>query len=168
MIRRAFTLIELIATLVVLAILVGVVMPTYVEYRDEARLSAAKSARAAMVTAIKGAKLESAMLSGGEGDWPADLELVMYTQQGSEDFNPYRLPSQGVYEIDAAGGASRWHASDKTIEEAAGGGRGAIWYNPANGALEFRVPEQLTPALTIALYNDVNQCNITSLTQTTP
>ncbi|MFM9957823.1 MAG: type IV pilin protein [Phycisphaerales bacterium] len=50
--RRAFTLIELIAVIVVLAILSGIAIPRYINYRDRARQTADEASIAGINTAL--------------------------------------------------------------------------------------------------------------------
>ena len=97
---------------------------------------------------------------------PASLGGILETDQDEDLLNPYRDPAQPIYDIDGAAPVTQWHAFEKTIEDAVAAGRGAIWYNPNNGAVRFRVPEQASNAETIAVYNEVNQCDISSLSQT--
>ena len=164
--RSAFTLIELITVIVVLAILAGVALPRYFDYSERARVSAAQNARSALATAIVNAKLYDAAVNGTEGRWPSDLEEVLHTQEGNELLNPYHTDQMPVYDIDR-GGPEKWHMIHKTIGSALSRGSwGSIWYNPDNGQVRFRVPEQETGLETIELFNKVNGTSITSLNQT--
>ena len=163
--RHAFTLIELIAVLVVLAILSGVALPKYFDYRERAQVSAAKGARSALAIAVANARLHDAATQGGDGAYPVDLSSVLETQDSNHLLNPYHQPSLPIYNIDR-GGEAKKHPINKTIELALASGWGSIWYNPDNGQVRFRVPEQETTARTIELYNLVNESNITRLRQT--
>lgn len=158
---RAFTLIELIAVLVVLAILSGVALPKYFDYREQAQISAARGARAALVSA----RLASATENHDEGEYPPDRTDVLETQDSSHLLNPYHNPSMPVYNIDR-GGEGKMHPINKIIESALGSRWGSIWYNPDNGQVRFRVPEQASTSQTIDLYNLVNETMITRLNQT--
>jgi len=163
--RAGFTLIELIAVVVVLAVIAGVALPRFFDHGDEARIASARQARGAIATAITNYKMQDAMINGGEGQWPPDLDEILESQQGYEEFNPWRAPGQAVYDIDH-GGPDKWHIRYKTIELGVASGWGAIWYNPDNGAVRFRVPDQGSDAATLALYNRVNTTSVTSLSQT--
>lgn len=166
--HRAFTLIELIAVIVVLVILAGVALPKYFDHADDAKLAAAKNARSSLATAIINARLYDAAINGTEGQWPSDLEGVLDTQQGKDLLNPYAHDDMPVYDVDW-GGPDKWHMRYKTIGSALSRGQwGSIWYNPENGQVRFRVPDQGNAHETIALYNHVNGTNISTLNQTSP
>ena len=70
---RAFTLVELIAVLVVLAILSGVALPKDIDYRDRAQASAARGARSALAGAVANARLDDAATGGTHGH-PGGME----------------------------------------------------------------------------------------------
>lgn len=163
--RRGFTLVELIAVMVVLGILAGVAAPRFFSKTDEAKEAAAMGARAALVQAVLNWRMNDAVVNGGEGEWPPDLDEVLQMEGGTHLLNPYHLPRfNQVYNIDR-GGPNKMYMINKTIESASNSW-GSIWYNPDNGRLMFRVPQQSTNDETIELFNRVNQTNITSLSQT--
>jgi prepilin-type N-terminal cleavage/methylation domain-containing protein len=162
--RRGFTLVELIAVMVVLAILAGVAAPRFFSKTDEAKIAAAKGARAALAQAVVNWKMNDAVVNGGEGAWPPDLEDVLQNEGGDHLLNPWQPASMDIYNIDR-GGENKLYMRNKTIESS-NNRWGSIWYNPDNGRVMFRVPEQATTQQTIDLFNEVNQTNITSLRQT--
>ena len=87
--RRGFTLIELIAVLVVLAILSGVALPKYFDYSERAKTSALQGSLGGVRTAI--ANFYSNMSVEGEGRYPtlAELETVGVVLQEGLPANPY-------------------------------------------------------------------------------
>lgn len=161
-----FTLVELIAVLVVLAILAGVAAPRFFNYREQAQLSAAKGARAALTHAVEQHRINDGLENGTAGSYPPDLESILMVDSNSHLLNPYHDPRMPVYNIDP-GGVNKMYMQNKTIESAIQSRWGSIWYNPNNGRVCFRVPQQANNAATIALFNEVNQANITQLNQTT-
>ncbi len=72
--RRAFTLIELIAVLVVLAILSGVALPKYFDYAERAKTSAMQGSLGGVRTAIANFFANSSV--DGEGRYPTLEELT--------------------------------------------------------------------------------------------
>ena len=164
MTRRGFTLVELIAVMVVLAILAGVAAPRFFSKTDEAKVAAAKGARAALAQAVLNWKMNDAVVNGGEGQWPPDLDEVLQSEGGEHLLNPWHVSRMHVYNIDR-GGVNKLYMRNKTIESSQNHW-GSIWYNPDNGRVMFRVPEQQTTQQTIDLFNEVNQTDITNLRQT--
>lgn len=162
---KAFTLIELIAVIVVLAVLAGVAIPKFIDHSEKAKIAAARAARAALVQAVNNEKLNDAVITGGPGNFPSNLDDVLQSQDSGRFLNPYHDARMPVYNIDR-GGVNKLYMQNKTIEAAVRSRWGSIWYNPNNGRVMFRVPQQANNAATIALFNEVNQTNITSLNQT--
>lgn len=165
--RGGFTLVELLAVIVVLAVLAGVAAPRYFDLRDRAQRSAAAGARAALQEAVLGWRLNTA--ATGAAAWPPNLTVVLAGREGERLLNPYRLPSQPVFLLDPDRNAGKWHPIHKTIEVRAAQGSGlsgSIWYNASNGAVRFTVPTQASAADTLALYNDVNRTRAASLSDT--
>ncbi len=166
--RRAFTLVELIVVIVVLAVLSGVAIPKYFNTRDEAQISAARYARGCLATAIQN-YYHNQLITTGAGRYPTSLDLVWETTEGERLLNPFILASQPIYLPDPDNTPSKWHPQIKTVEERMQSSyKGAIWFNSSNGAVRFCVPKQATNAATIALYNEVNACHVTGINQTTP
>ena len=162
--RLGFTLIELIAVIVVLAILSGVAIPRFINHREDAQVAAAKAARASLVSAVQNWRLNDAVENGGEGGWPANLDDVLDAQGVEHLLNPYHDPRMPVYNIDPSG-PDKVFMTNKTIESAIASRWGSIWYNPDNGRVCFRVPDQGSTQATVDLFNQVNQSNSTSLRQ---
>ena len=71
--RRAFTLIELVAVIVVLAILAGVAIPKYIDYATNAKSSAVKGVVANVRSAIRNFYSQQAMI--GTATYPTLIQL---------------------------------------------------------------------------------------------
>jgi len=163
--RRGFTLVELIAVIVVLAILAAVAVPKYFDMASRARINAAKAARAALATGVDQWRLHS--VANGTLAFPATLDIVLESADGDEYLNPYRLTGQPTYLPDPDNSPTKWNPQIKTVEERMQSQYpGCIWYNNMNGSVRFCVAQQSTVAATIELYNEVNGTNVTSIGQT--
>jgi prepilin-type N-terminal cleavage/methylation domain-containing protein len=163
--RRAFTLVELVAVMLVLAVIAAVALPRYFHFEDDARLRSAQYAVSVFRTAVLTVKINDAVVNGGEGALPVNLDDVLQSSDGVELLNPFAIDGEDAFEIDDH--HSRWHPRHKVVEVGnSGNGRPGIWYNSTTGALMFRVETQGSSAETIALYNAVNGADVTSLSQT--
>jgi len=87
--RRGFTLIELIAVIVVLAILVGVALPKYFDYAAEARVAATKGTLGGVRAGV--ANYFANQSINGSAAYPvlADLNAVGNVMQEAIPANPY-------------------------------------------------------------------------------
>ena len=87
--RRAFTLIELIAVMVVLAVLAGVAIPKYFDYSDRARSSALQGALGGIRTGIANFYADSTF--SGTAAYPTLNELTAVGTVMQEEIpnNPY-------------------------------------------------------------------------------
>lgn len=72
---RGFTLVELIAVIVVLAILSAVAIPKYFDYASSAKASAAKATLGAVRSAIANFYANSIVSTGGTGSFPTLAQL---------------------------------------------------------------------------------------------
>ncbi|MEM1424680.1 MAG: prepilin-type N-terminal cleavage/methylation domain-containing protein [Planctomycetota bacterium] len=114
--RRAFTLIELIAVIVVLAILSGVAIPRYLDYSERARSSALQGALGGMRSGIANFYANSAL--DGTASYPtiAELTAVGTVMQEGVPSNPYN----GLSTVIAA---SQAEANNRTVSGTAAGWR---------------------------------------------
>lgn len=87
--RKGFTLIELIAVLVVLAILSGVALPKYFDYSERARTSALQGSLGGVRTAVANFFANTSV--EGEGRYPTleELTTVGLVMQEGVPANPY-------------------------------------------------------------------------------
>lgn len=132
-IRRAFTLIELIAVIIVLAILAGVAVPKYFDYSTKAKESAAKATLGATRSAIASFYADAA-LNSGSGAYPTLTELETdgdVLEQGVP-VNPYN----GSADVQAA----TWNAADPPVSGTAGwnydAATGRFWANSATSGID--------------------------------
>lgn len=87
--KRAFTLVELIAVMVVLAILAGVAAPRFFNYGDQARTAALEGSLGGMRSAI--AQYYTSTSIEGNAAFPtvADMETTGVVMQEALPKNPY-------------------------------------------------------------------------------
>jgi Tfp pilus assembly protein PilE len=91
--RRAFTLVELIVIIVVLAILSGVAIPKYIDYTTSAKAAAAKGALGGVRSAIANFLANSNM--NGSATYPTlvQLQTLGTVMQEALPANPYNSSS---------------------------------------------------------------------------
>lgn len=82
--RDAFTLIELIAVLVVLAVLSGVALPRYFDYSARAKESADSASIAAINTALNDRFLQNRLADADAASWITDPQDVASVMEGEE------------------------------------------------------------------------------------
>ncbi len=114
--RRGFTLIELIAVIVVLAILSGVAIPKYLDYSERARSSSLQGALGGVRSGISNFYASSAM--DGSPTYPTLAELTAPGGVMSEGIpnNPYN----GLNNVIAA---NENDANNRTVSATAAGWR---------------------------------------------
>jgi prepilin-type N-terminal cleavage/methylation domain-containing protein len=87
--NRAFTLIELIVIIVVLAILSGVAIPKYIDYTASAKASAAKATLGAVRTAIANFYANSALTGTAAYPTLTNMQTLGTVMQETLPANPY-------------------------------------------------------------------------------
>lgn len=88
--RRAFTLVEVIAVMVVLAILAGVAIPKFFDYSDEARTSSLQGTLGGVRSGLAN-YFANEMITNSVGTYPllADLNTIGTVMQEAIPPNPY-------------------------------------------------------------------------------
>ena len=127
-IRKGFTLIELIAVIVVLAILVGVALPRYFDYAAQAKDAATKGTLGGVRAGIANF-LANEVVSGGNPDYPTlvQLETLGTVMQEAIPDNPY----DGGANPNDVHTATAGEAAARTVPVAAGTGGWAYYVDNA-------------------------------------
>lgn len=138
--RRGFTLIELIAVIVVLAILSGVALPRYLDYTARARSSALQGALGGIRTGVAQFYADSTV--SGTGAYPtlAQLTTIGTVMQEALPNNPYN----GRNDVIAANATE---ANARTVSSTAAGWR-------------YYVDNSLTPPAAIFFANTSDETRV--------
>lgn len=124
-VRKGFTLIELIAVVVILAILAGVALPKYFDYAAQAKVSACKGALGGVRAGI--ANFYSNGAISGTAAYPTlvQIQTIGTVMQDIIPDNPYK--NSGVV------AAAAWDPTDPPVSGAAGwnydAATGKFWAN---------------------------------------
>jgi prepilin-type N-terminal cleavage/methylation domain-containing protein len=111
-IRRGFTLIELVAVVVVLAILAGVALPKYFDYAAQSKVSACKGTLGGVRAGIANVYANSAVAGSTAYPTLAQLTTIGAVMQETMADNPYNSSNTVV--------AATWNAAAPPISGAAG------------------------------------------------
>ena len=113
-VRKGFTLIELIAVLVVLAILSGVALPKYFDYSERARTSSVQGSLGGVRTAVANFFANTSI--EGDGRYPTlqELTTVGAVMQEGIPANPYNGLTTVIEANDR-------QAADRTVQNTAAG-----------------------------------------------
>ncbi len=103
---RAFTLVELIVIIVVLAILSGVAIPKYIDYTTSAKASAAKATLGAVRSAIANFYANSALTGTATYPTLVQMQTLGTVMQETLPANPYNNSNAIV--------AATWNATPPT------------------------------------------------------
>jgi prepilin-type N-terminal cleavage/methylation domain-containing protein len=123
--RNAFTLIELIAVIVVLAILAGVALPKYFDYAAQAKVSACKGALGGVRAGIANYYANSALTGTAAYPTLVQLETLGTVMQEPIPDNPYQNDNDVV--------AATWDPADPPVSGTEGwnydASNGRFWAN---------------------------------------
>ena len=104
-VARAFTLIELIAVIIVLAILSGIAIPKYIDYAAKAKESSCKGTLGAVRSAVANFYANSAL--NGTATWPTLAQMQTF---GATGVMQEAIPAN-AYNSDASIAAATWAAT---------------------------------------------------------
>jgi MSHA pilin protein MshA len=116
---RAFTLVELIVIIVVLAILSGVAIPKYIDYTTSAKASAAKATLGAVRSAVANFYANSALTGTAAYPTLVQMQTLGTVMQETLPNNPYNNANTIA--------AATWNATPPTT------GAAGYNYDVANG-----------------------------------
>ncbi len=135
-IRAGFTLIELMAVVLILAILAGVALPRFFNYQDQARVAACKGILGGVRSGVASFYADDAIGGDITPDYPTLIELttVGTVMQEVIPENPYGGTTPAVVTAAAKAAAQ---ASPRTLTGAAGIGGWAYYEGDATNAAIF-------------------------------
>lgn len=148
--HSAFSLIDLLLTLLIISIVTAIVLPKYTRANVEAT-------GAILKTNVRIVREQLAKYRGTNTGWPAQIDPTWFSE-GKLPEHPEN--SIGLAEIQVLANAGQPHPIYKVLKA---GAVGAYWYNPIEGTFHARVAEKGSEANTLLFYNEVNGSSETSL-----
>ncbi|MFO0972037.1 MAG: prepilin-type N-terminal cleavage/methylation domain-containing protein [Phycisphaerae bacterium] len=141
--RTAFTLVEMMIVVVILAILAGVAIPYIDDESDEARVASAQNILRTVDTAVDVYRLRYTM-----PNYPPTVMPTWFAGRALP-LNPFADFATSVEVVNVANAVD---PVAKTLDKETA----PYWYNRANGVFRARVPDQGSAGLTQRLYERVN------------
>ncbi|MFT7642417.1 MAG: prepilin-type N-terminal cleavage/methylation domain-containing protein [Pirellulaceae bacterium] len=149
--NSAFTLVEVLIVVLIMAVLAAVVVQQQTASTNDAKIALVQQHLSAMKNQIE---LQKAL----HGSYPLEIEADWFAGGiPKHPFNDGSVPDIHVL----ATFPDRQHPQYKIIDQF-----GAYWYNPKNGMIRARIPNQRTTAKTLAAYNYIHNSKLTLLSQT--
>ena len=147
--KTAFSLVELVIVIVIIGVIAAIAVPRV----SRAAIGAKEASLRATVRNIAS---QVQLYYAEEGTYPGDIDPAWFSSgKISNPYNPDH-PTPVFLSPNPADQHPIW----KIIR-----GGSTFWYNPASGIFRGRVDDTLSNPETIALYNRVNNTNVTSITQ---
>ena len=130
-VRRAFTLIEVLAVVLILAILSGLALPRFYDYQIRARLASCKGTLGGVRAGIANYYADQAIAAGAAA-YPslAQLTTVGTVMQEKIPDNPYTVTAD-TYDADEVNTAAKADADDRNL--LAGGDGGWAYFDGTGG-----------------------------------
>lgn len=148
--RPGFSLIELVVVVVILGVIGAIATPRFSGMVARSKVQGAAGA----VNAARSVIEEYRAVHGSP---PVKVSAEHFHSEQLPR-NPYATTLHQSIEVVSAG-AGITEPATKTL-----GGQTSFWYNADNGEFRARVPAQGSAAATMALYNAVNQTQVTGTT----
>jgi len=151
--RTGMTLVEVLIVAVILVILALIVVPQYADASMDTKIAAAQEI-------LHSVQVQIAAYYATNGSYPAVIEESWFAG-GSLPDNPFDPDHPIGIRYTATGNPLKRHPGTKYVKAT-----GSFWYNPDNGCFRAYVQRLSSNAETLALYNEVNGCRLTSFSQT--
>lgn len=148
----AFTLVEILIVVVIIAILAAIVVPQFADASQDAVAATLSNNLAQLKSAI-----DYHYHDAGVAAYPATIDATWFAD-GNMPRHPGNTIGLAAIQVDDTPG--KQHPSSKVLKS---GVAGAYWYNPAEGIIRARVTNKGSKAKTLELYNLVNHSNETDL-----
>lgn len=149
--RAAFTLVEMLIVVVILAIMAGIALPYFSDTSFEARVVTAQNVLRTMATA-----LDVYRVRYSRPNYPPTV-MGSWFSGGVVPLNAFAADGSTAGSVEVVNIAGATNPSGKTL----GTGVAHYWYNRSNGVLRARVPSMGTTGATNSLYDRVNSVSQT-------